>query len=233
MQYDGKVTGKIIRFEREKRKWTQDKLGSKIHISSKQISKYESGALFPPINMLLALCKEFDCELGYLLGEDLYKDGTKLYTAIHKLTGLTVDSIKAIQKITGSDRKSLDFGYNSENYSRILNKLFISNLFPSFIESLAELDNCENKLHATRKQFESKYDKSVANKAVNCYISSIDYEHDVKTETLHSDISKAYTQIDEIIDKQHNISYQIKVARYELSESFSELINDLYPKDNR
>jgi len=36
--------------------------------------------------------------------------------------------------------------------------------------------------------------------------------------------------IDSAIDKQYNLSYTIKIARYELHEAFESLIESLYPR---
>ena len=93
LKYDEKVIGKIIRTEREKRNLTQANLGKRINVTGKQISNYEKGELFPPMSALLSLCEEFDCELGYLLGEEEYADGSKIMTKVTELTGLNKETI--------------------------------------------------------------------------------------------------------------------------------------------
>lgn len=45
------------------------KLGDKLGVSGKQISNYESGALMPPMDILIKLCEVYECELEFLLNE--------------------------------------------------------------------------------------------------------------------------------------------------------------------
>lgn len=92
--------------ERKKRGWTRAKLSELTNISEKQIYKYEKGKVFPSIESLQLLCNEkiFNCELGYLLCEEEYKEGTKLDTKIVEKLGLTKKSIESIGYITTDKR---------------------------------------------------------------------------------------------------------------------------------
>ena len=229
MEYDKSITGRIIKKEREKRGLTQDKLGSRIGISSKQISKYEKGELLPPIDMLVALSREFDCEIGYLLGEEDYSDGSKLDTAIHEKLGLTVESIEALKRITGSGRKSLEFGYCSEEYRAILNRFLTSSYFISIMEKMMEIERSQEKLNKCQAEFNSAYSEGTREQAWNAKFGTIDYEHDPDAPQLDPDVISAYNAIDKLIDDQRSIEYQIRVARFELFAAFMELVKKLYP----
>ena len=230
MEYDMKLTGKIIRTERNKRKWTQDKLSNKLNISSKQVSKYESGELFPPLYILTELCSLFDCEIGYLLGEPLYEDGTLLTTAIHEATGLEAETINNIRCITGKECGALVFRCESDKYARILNRILSSHNFLSFIECLGHLDDCENELTTIWSPVIEKYGEENFVAAMECYTERIDYEHDPDTRFSSDEVCEAYKCIDEIIDKHQDLLYKVKVSRYELYKIYEELINGLYPK---
>lgn len=230
MEYDKKLTGKIIRIERNKRKWTQDKLSKKLNISSKQVSKYESGDLLPPLYILTELCGLFDCEIGYLLGEPLYKDGTQLTTAIHETTGLDAETINNIRCITGKERGALVFRCESDKYKRILNRLLSSPYFLSFIECLGNLDSYEDELNTIWSPVIEKYGEEIFATAMECYTGKIDYEHDPNAEFPSDEVCEAYKCIDEVIDQQQDILYKIKVSRYELHEVYEDLVNGLYPK---
>ena len=231
MKYDKKFTGKIIKNERVQKKWTQQMLGQKLGVTSKQVSKYESGELFPPLDVLTTLCDIFNCEIGYLLGEPQYADGTQLTTAIHEQYGLFTDSILAIQKITGTNSNSIQFGYESDKYTRILNRLLSSPNFIYFIECLGKLDDCVEKNNSAWNYLEDKYGRETIDKAMKYYNSSTDYEHDLDTKPLLPEILEICRYIDKLTDEQYTTSYQIKVARYELHESYNDLINELYPQD--
>ena len=48
------------------------------------------------MDMLFKLCEVLDCDLGYLLGQEDYKDVTLLRTSIENATGLTPKSLDTI-----------------------------------------------------------------------------------------------------------------------------------------
>ena len=230
MTYDAKLTGNIIQEERKKRNWTQKYLGENLGLTDKQVSKYEKGELFPPIDVLTKLCRLFDCEIGYLLGEPQYKDGTQLATAIHETIGLEADTIRNLQCITGKNRGALVLTCEPDIYKQILNRLLSSSTFLSFVECLGNLEDCENKLKALESSIIERYGEENFTVAMECYTGKIDYEHDPDVEFPSDEVCGAYKCIDEVFDQQQDILYRMKVSRYELHEVYEELINGLYPK---
>ncbi len=140
MRYSAEVIGNNIKKCREMLKPTdrsQEALGKKIRVTGKQISNYEKGKLIPPIDILLKLCDVFGCELGYLLGEEQYSQGTQLYTAMAKEIGLSINAIESIKRIIEKER----IRYVQEEYSTVLNRLFCSEYFERLVESLRELED--------------------------------------------------------------------------------------------
>lgn len=66
------VTGGVIRKLREGKKMTQEQLADKLFVSSKAVSKWETGAGFPDISLLEPLAKALDISVIELLsGEDI------------------------------------------------------------------------------------------------------------------------------------------------------------------
>ncbi len=228
--YEAKLTGNKIQEERKKRNWTQKYLGKTLGLTDKQVSKYEKGELFPPIDVLKKLCCLFDCEIGYLLGEPQYKDGTQLTTAIHETTGLEAETIRNLQRITGKNRGALVFRCESDKYKQILNRLLSSPFFLSFIECLGDLDACENELNTIWLPVIEKYGEENFAIAMECYTGDIDYEHDPDVEFPSDEVCEAYKCIDEVHNQRQDILYKMKVSRYELHEIYEDLINGLYPK---
>ena len=229
MKYSEEFIGKIIREERENRKWTQNKLGEKLNVSGKQVSNYERGTPIPPIDVLIKLCELFDCELGYILGEEDYSEGSKFRTAVCRETGLTTASVEAIHKITGADRSCIEFGRESEKYKRILNSLFSSQRLFTFIESIGDLDDCIAAFNNVDKKLVARLGKDLFDEALNYYNSKTDYLNSPNAETLKPELIEALKLIDASIDKQCKLRYSVKVARYELCETFESLIKDIYP----
>ena len=69
---DRYVTGAVIKRLREGKKMTQEDLADRIHVSSKAVSKWETGAGFPDISLLEPLAKALGISVIELLsGEDV------------------------------------------------------------------------------------------------------------------------------------------------------------------
>ncbi len=69
---DRYVTGTVIRRLREERRMTQEELAEKIFVSSKAVSKWETGQGFPDISLLESLSKALGISVIELLsGEDV------------------------------------------------------------------------------------------------------------------------------------------------------------------
>ena len=69
---DRYVTGAVIRRLRENKKLTQEALAERIHVSSKAVSKWETGQGLPDISLLEPLAKALDISVIELMnGEDV------------------------------------------------------------------------------------------------------------------------------------------------------------------
>ena len=58
---------KQIEFLRRKKGWSQSELANRLHISPSTIGMYEQGRREPPIDILIAMAKEFDVSIDYLI----------------------------------------------------------------------------------------------------------------------------------------------------------------------
>lgn len=69
---DKYVTGAVIRKLRENKNMTQEELAEKVFVSSKAVSKWETGQGFPDISLIEPLAKALDISVIELLsGEDI------------------------------------------------------------------------------------------------------------------------------------------------------------------
>lgn len=230
MKYETELLGKTIRQERNKLNWTQKKLGDKIGVTGKQISNYEHGELLPPLDVLEKMCNEFNCELGYLLGEEDYSEGTKLHTIIYDQYGLTPASLQAIKNITGTERNCPNLGNESDKFRKITNNLLTSVDFRYFMESLAYLDDCVTAKNRIWEHLKSELGSELWEKAWACYNDkNVDYRHDIEFQENHPEECEAMQKIEQTIEQMEDLSYTVKVARYELRESFETLIKRIYP----
>ena len=230
MKYTSEKIGKIIKEQRTKLKYSQDRLGSKLGISGKQISNYEKGILTPPIDIMFSICDIFNCELGYLIGEEDYSSGTKIETAINNSLGLNNETIQSIKRITGNEKNCLSFGHESEDYRRIINSFISNPAFEHLIEALYDLDRSVSNNNKIWSELETKYGKDTLDRAFEYYNSSTDYLHDDTAETIDEIYYQAMADIDNAIDKSRDTSFSIKVLRYESREAFERLLDNLYPQ---
>lgn len=230
MKYSTSLVGEIIKSERKKRGWTQATLSKKLNISDNQISKYEKGELVPPISTLFDLCEIFNCELGYLLGEQDYSEGDKLQTAIYNTIGLNRESIKTLNAITGTSRRSPEFGTSPEKYKRIVNAFFSSDYIFHFFDCLEKLDYCISQKESIQDELNKLHEKSLSARSKIGDDTFLDYlESDLE---LSDEVIGNIKELTDILSRQESIVYPTKFARYELCEAFEELIQDIYPKNS-
>lgn len=147
------LLGKMIKERRKKKKMTQEALAEKVGVSAKQISSYENGHQYPPMDMLFKLCEVLDCDLGYLLGQEDYKEGTLLETCIINTTGLTSESLGTIIAI-----KKFMHG----RYLPSLNKLLSDkSALLSVLDSLNSLEKLEQEKVALDVDLVKKYGEAM------------------------------------------------------------------------
>ena len=231
MKYSPEIIGKTILEERVKHKMTQAQLGDKLGVTGKQVSNYENGKLPPPVDVLFKLCEVFNCELGYLLGEASYAQGSALETEIHQITGLSKKSMSTIRYITGNSKDSLSFGYQSEEYRKILNALFSSGWFPEVIERIYYLDELHGKYQSVWKRLENKIGSERYHKAMEHYNDQWDYEYDPQAPELSDEEAHDMGLIDVAIDEEYGLEGNVEIARYYANKAFGQLIDELYPEE--
>lgn len=225
MQYDLEIIGRTIRDERKKHKWTQGQLGKKLGVTGKQVSNYENGKLLPPQDILLKMADLFDCEYGYLLGEDCYKNGSKLNTAVCDFLGLSSSAVESLRVAT---HKGLGKGIVGRQEA--INRFFESPHFENFIDCLVEAVDISKNLTALNDALYQELigrhgEKMVNQAAIYCSKSDAIPEHIAD----NPDFQEVVKEIDAAIEKGRNLEYEQKVARYELREAFEHLIRGIQP----
>lgn len=229
MFYNKELLSKRIQEERKKLGLSQTELGKLIPTSGKQISNYEKGILIPPIDNLLKLCSVFNCELGYLLGEPEYSFGTKSRTTVINETGLNDSSIETIRTITGLDKKDIECYNERETYKETLNKLLSSKYFIDLIHRLHSLEIAYHMYDNILIDVEKDIGEARIREALDLINVDSNYPPKPICDLINEDQQEAVIKVNNALDEQRNLEYDIKVARYELSRSFDALIEKLYP----
>ena len=229
MTYDSVVIGKNIEKERKRMKITQKDLGKLTGVCNKQISLYESGKLTPPIDMLFKMCDVFDCELGYLLGEETYAQRTKVETKIVNELGLSLDAICVIKKVTGTDKHCLSFGYNSKEYQEIINSLLLSDSFIPLIEELCNLNSLFYSYNNVFGNLINEYGQEAFDNAMELYIGEVDYKNNKKEiKKIDESSLQMLENIDKAIEAQYIFKEKIYLSRYLLNKHFESLVDEKY-----
>lgn len=223
MRYDLEKIGKTIRQERKKLKRTQDKFGKMLGVSGKQISNYENGKLLPPQDILLHMADLFNCEYGYLLGEESYKDGSKLTTAVCESLGLSSRSVESLRAAT---HKGLTRELDARQQA--INSFFESHYFQGFIDCLVEAINISKDLKSRSndayEELRIRYGEELVNRAsIYCALSDAIPDSEAKEPKFR----EVTSEIESVIDASRNQEYALKVARYELREAFEALIRNI------
>ena len=236
MRYNTEMIGKAIESERKKLGYSQEALGKELGVVGKQISNYERGKTLPPIDVLFKMCDIFGCELGYLLGERDYSKGTKIRTLVSDETGLNVETLEIIKTITGTEHSCINWGYESEKYRRVLNKLLISDEFIDFVKALGDMEDVYLEKKKTQKPLEALCEE-LGNELfdVACqYNGSCDEE--LKELHLSEEEINAINLFDKACDDSYELYLKnerdIKVCKYSVQEALTLLINRLYPDES-
>lgn len=226
MIYDNdskKAIGLNIRKKRNEKGWTLETLAEKIDKSVQQLSKYENGDTLPPLGVFIKICNALECEAGFFFNEKDYSCGTRIETAIHNATGLTVDSMDAIRRITGTDIHSPDMGHKSQKYRMLFNQLISSEEFTVVMEELLKTQEAEISYKNVFKEVIDEVGYDAFREAAKRYSDGIDYEHDPYAPELNDLQIKAYSMFDSAIGKEMNREGNLKIQRYSLHEAFMEL----------
>ena len=222
MNYTNEIVSKKIKEERLKKNLSQKELGELLNVSNKQVSNYENEKFpMPHITVLGKLCEIFDCELGYLLGEEDYENKTRLQTEILRATGLTQKSYDNLHLIT-SGINDID----SYENARIANSVFSSSLLLNVFYALQDLDNAFGNLNAINDKLSLLLEEELYANAFEIYNSNGDYIHS----NIPNNITHAITTIDSYVNEQLNAKDAIKLCRYELAIEFENLIQSIYPR---
>ena len=105
---DQMKTGKFIAALRKEKGMTQEKLGEKLGVTNKTISRWENGNYMPDIEMLLLLSKEFDVSINEIIsGERLLTENFKKAADNNLVAALENSTFTLKEKISFFKKKWL------------------------------------------------------------------------------------------------------------------------------
>lgn len=95
------LQGRRLAEARKKSGYTQERAAAEgLFLSTHtQISNWENGKGDPSLSQIWTLCNMYGCDLGYILGEPGYENGTRVKTDIAAQTGLPAPAVEHLQEI--------------------------------------------------------------------------------------------------------------------------------------
>lgn len=230
MKYRPEEIGKRIAARRKALKMTQPDIAKKLNFSVKQISMYESGKATPPINTLLKLCDVLDCEFGYIMGDPDYSKPTKIESEIYAKTGLNSEALDSLGVITFLERKYSYWGDFPCDSINAINRLISSPYFSDLIENLVAVDRHYSIPDSKIKEYEDRFGEGsfVRAEQLDFELSQLSPEDDIPE--MSGEQYREVEAVRPLLDELRNNERDLKIARFELQESFSLLVNAYYPK---
>lgn len=117
------VIGERIKTCRSETKFTQDEIAEYCSVESRQtVGKWERGISTPSIQQLYILCELFQCDIGYLLGEQTSK--IRVIDDVQKVIPLSDNSIKYLMSTNKLHIKCIDALLTEKSFPDILGRLF-------------------------------------------------------------------------------------------------------------
>lgn len=185
---------------------------------------------FPKYENMVLIAEYLEVDLGYLTGETDMETFT--VEKASKYTNLSEEAINSVLKITGNDRSCINWGYESEKYRKVLNKLLISSEFIEFVKALGDMEAVYADKNKTQQPLETLCEElgtelfDVACKYSGSCTEELEGLH------LSEEEIDAINLFDKAQDDSYSLylknEYDIKVCKYSAQEALTLLINRLY-----
>lgn len=243
MKYNDVIVGQQIKKEREKIGMSQGKLALYLNIGRNRIIDIEKGrGTFKYLNLdkVILLCDLFHCELGYLLGEEEYKNKTKIKTTVSRYLGLSSDAIDRIRRIRRTDEKQIS----------ILSRIIESKKFIDFLNSISTYDYYYSEQNHQIDIIMHSYIKFIINdpddKLTNYLLEEMKKEGEISQNEIdeltpedykefklllqneaEKDIKRHKKSIKDSINRQKD--FMISYVKHNILDNLSLLIGDMFP----
>ena len=128
--------GERIRKERIATGHTQSEFAVALKLqedSRTSVGKWENGLSLPSFEILIKMCRIFDCELDYLLCQPEYAGKTRKKTDVQKATGL---SKKAVEKLFSLRKRTKGVDGSFSNFDFHINAILVDDNFAELLEAI-------------------------------------------------------------------------------------------------
>lgn len=143
-----KTIGNRVKKERkETLHLSQEKLAQKYHISRNKVIDIEKGVHNIDYIFLLELCRDCNCDIGYLLGE--YDCRTGRVTDLVKETGLSENAIDKLLSLNSMHLNILSLFLENDKTTELLHRINALKIFEEKTKQGIYLGNKQETMDAT------------------------------------------------------------------------------------
>lgn len=212
---------------RQSKNITQKELASKLYVTDKTISSWESNRTEPSLEMIIKLSEVLECSAGYLLYGDNPKDNIEMEIKI-KLSKDEYDNLNNLMNTKGKlllESNQEDIYYQSDYLIADINKWL--RIRTSGNKKILTYKNHTNKMYC--EEYEVEIDNSDNLKKI---FDSIGL---TKIIIVHKN-RKIYNYLDKYevsLDKVDNLGYFIEIEVKETINNFSEEYDNLLKNSKR
>lgn len=144
-----KIIGKRLRLCRTEKKMRQEEIAEKCGCVRQTVASWEAGTATPTIQQLYTLCDLFQCEIGYLLGEQEAK--RRIVDDIQKTLPLSSEAIENLISADAIKIKAIDIFLTEQSFKEILYDIYIISSKYRAHESIRKKTNRAKALQENKK----------------------------------------------------------------------------------
>lgn len=203
MKYDKYEIGQRIKAIRKDLGISQDELGmiakpmttkagEPTGAKRQTVANWESGQTLPPLEVLLNICNEAQCELGYILCEEGYEGKTRTTTDICMETGLSVEAVEELHSVKERFEKHsnhLDVSFPIK--IELVNYLILN--INEIVESIDLLHLLQNNRKRLKEQYNYSFFRDLFVESLRAGDEAEAYFYDL----LHDELYKKYEENEE------------------------------------
>lgn len=209
---------------RQSKNITQKELATKLYVTDKTISSWESNRTEPSLEMIIKLSEILECSYSYLLYGDNFKDNIEMEIKI-KLTKEEYENLNKMMKSMGKfllQSNQQDIYYQSDYFDGNINTLL--RLRTSGNKNILTYKNYNNKMYC--EEYEVEIDNSNNLKKIFNFIGLKKITEVKKERKIYSYQDKYEVSLDKVDNLGYFIEIEVKETIKNHLEEYDNLLKN-------
>jgi len=216
--------GERISKLRQSKRITQKELASKLYVTDKTISSWESNRTEPSLEMIIKLSEILECSASYLLYGDNCKDNIEMEIKV-KLTKEEYDNLNEIMKIKGKfllESNQQDIYYQSDLSNDNINKSL--RIRTSGNKKILTYKNNSNEMYF--EEYEVEIDNTNNLKKIFDFIGLKKFIEVKKERKIYSYLDKYEVSLDKVDSLGYFAEIEVKGAIKDYLKEYDDLLKN-------